>query len=399
MGTAFKILPKNHLFDWGEFESWSIGVGSAPDGWLRGTTANVQRESTNIKFGLYSALISGSSGAIGGLYRTIPNGTDYQGRTFTLGFWGKSASTGPYIELNDGVSSRTVHLNGSNAFVFTTTPPMKIDYSATQLTVGLWATINATAYYDSGVLCEGEDLFTSLSDDNIAVSNFSPNISFKQDQYEISQREGSLIPDSHIQSNNIRLRGTVSGTDTVSARTNFDSLLKCLVSWKTTEKRNLYLYDDRLREVYLKNFDWEYIDTLKYLEFNMQLASPDGLSRSIGRYRSRSIIAATVTEFSIPYNGNFDSKPIFQFIANQAVVISTLLLQNLTTGDNFAYVGTVPSGVSLEIDSFLGTVFNSSVDSTKYFSGEFVGLVRGTNYFRFSGSNCQINVDYFENYL
>lgn len=399
MGTAFKILPKNYLSDWGEFESWASGASSAPDGWIKGTNANVSRETSNIKFGVYSALISGSSGAIGGLYRTIPNGVDYQGRTFTLGFWGKSASTGPYIELNDGVTSKTVHLNGSNAFVFTTTPPMKIDYNATQITVGLWATVSATAYFDSGVLCEGEDLFTSLSDDNIAVDTFAPNLNFKQDQYEVSQREGSLIPDSHIQGNNIRLRGTVSGTDTTSARTNFDSLLKCLVSWKTTEKRNLFLYDDRLREVYLRNFDWSYIDTLKYIEFNMQLSSPDGCSKSIGRYRSRTVISGTVTEFNLSYNGNFQSKPIFQFIANQSAVISTCLLQNLTTGDNFSYTGTVPTNVSLEIDSFNGTVFNSSVDSTRYFSGDFIALVRGTNYFRFSGSNCQINIDYFENFL
>ncbi len=91
--------------------------------------------------------------------------------------------------------------------------------------------------------------------------------------------------------------------------------------------------------------------------------------------------------------------PVISFIANQAQTITTCVLENLTTGENFAYVGTVPSGIALDIDCDLGTVMNSSADSLANFSGVFMGVVRGTNNFRFSGQNCTINIDYYERFF
>ena len=85
MGTLLKILPKNYLADWGEFESWASGAASAPDGWVSASSPfKTAQETTNFKFGLNSALIIGSTGGVAGLYRTVPNGTAYQGRTFSF---------------------------------------------------------------------------------------------------------------------------------------------------------------------------------------------------------------------------------------------------------------------------------------------------------------------------
>lgn len=399
MGKAFKILPKNYLADWGEFESWASGAASAPDGWVAASSPfKIAQETTNIKFGASSALIVGSTASVAGIYRTVPNGVDYQGRTFTLGVWGKSASTGPYIELNDGVVSKTLHLDGLNAFSFHTMPPMKIDYAATQIRVNFFASLNATAYFDGAVLCEGEDLFTNF-DTNIDISDWSPTLNLKQDQYEIAQREGSFIPDNHLQGRNIRVRGAVVGTDVVSTRTNFDGLMKSLLAWQTTEKRHVYLYDDRVLECFLKGFDWNYLNGLQMIKFNMQLAAPDSTTRSFNKFRKRQVISGTITEFNLAYNGNAQTKPVISFIADQGGAITTCILENLTNGENFAYVGTVPANVALDIDCDAGTVLNSSADNLGNWSGDFLGLVRGTNYLRFSGSNCTINIDYFERFL
>ncbi len=400
MAKAFKILPKNYLEDWGEFESWASGVASAPDGWTVSSSPTIARESTNIKFGSFSARVIGSTGAgIGGLTRTIPDGADYSGRTFKLGVWGQSASTGPYIELNDGVASKTVHLDGSNAFVFYTTPAMKLDYNATQIRINLLGTMNSTSYFDGAVLCEGEDLFTNF-DTNIDISGWRPSLSLKQDQYEISQSEGSFIPETHLQSKNIRVTGQVLGSDVVSARSNFDSLLKSIFPWKPNEKRNLYLYDDRVYEVMLKGFEHEYENGLQYIPFGLQFSNQIANSRSINRYRTRQVIAGTVTEFSVTYNGSAESKPKISFIANQGATITTCVLENLTTQENIVYSGTVPTGVALDIDCALGTIQNSSVNHIANFgTSDFIRLVRGVNYFRFQGSNCTINIDHFERYL
>lgn len=396
---GFKILPKNYLADWGEFESWASGAASAPDGWISASSPfKIAQDTTTFKYGLSAAQLVGSTGGVSGIYRTVPDGTDYQGRTFTLGVWGKSSSTGPYIELNDGVTSKTLHLDGSNAFVFATLPPMKIDYAATQIRVNLFATATATAYFDGAVLCEGEDLFTNF-DTNIDISDWSPSLGMKQDQYEIAQREGSFIPDNRLQGKTVRVKGQVVGSDVASARNHFDGLMKSLLAWQTTEKRNVYLYDDRVWECFLKSFEHSYKNGLQFIPFSFSLAAPDATNRALAKLRKRQVISGTVTEFSLAYNGSSQSKPIISFIANQAATITTCILENLTTGENFAYTGTVPTGYALDIDCDLGTVYNSSVDSLGNWSGDFLGIVRGTNYFRFSGQNCTIHIDYYERFL
>lgn len=390
---GFKILPKNYLQDWGEFESFN---GTFPEGWLV-STAGTYSLNTTAKWGA-GALQIVASAPIAGVYRTIPNGSDYAGRTFKLGFWAKSASAGPYIEINDGVSSKTYHTDGLNAFAFITTPPLKMDYNATQLRIDLRSTPGATVVFDGGVLCEGEDLFTAF-DANIDVSDWKPSSSIKADQYQIANREGSFIPEYHLGEQSLKLSGSVVGTDVTSCRTHFDTLLKSLMAWQKTDKRNFYLYDDRIYECFLKSFDWNYMRGMQMIKYNLALIVPDGTSRSLGMFRKRQVTTGTAIEFSLSYNGNADSLPKISFIANQAVAITTCSLQNLTTGQSMAYTGTVPTNAALDIDCSAATVFNSSVDKVSDFTGDFLGLVRGTNYFRYAGSVCQVNIDYFERFL
>ncbi len=403
-GKAFKILPKNYLSDWGEFDSWSLGAATNPDGWLYASNPLIAQEATFIKYGIYAARIIGS-GAQGGLYRTIPNGagTNFPGRTFSLGYWGKSASTGPYIELNDGVNSKTCHLDGLNAYSFFTTPAMKLDYASTQLRINLWASVGATAYYDSGVLCEGDTLFVNFDSsppNNIDISDWSPTLNMKQDQYEIANREGSFTPEMHLQGQTINVKGQVTGSDVNSGSTAFNNLMRALLDWQQNQQRDLYLYDNRVITVFLKNASWSYKNGLQFIPFSLQFFCQDAVKRAISKYRYHAIISGTITEFNFTYNGNADSKPVISFIADQGAVISTCQLQNLTTLETMAYTGTVPTGVALDIDCLNGTVMNSSINNVSNFgASDFLRIVRGTNYFRFTGNPCTINIDYFERYF
>lgn len=383
---GFKILPKNYLDDFGEFEAWADGT--VPSGWQIST--GVTYSSSTPKWGLAALQITG----LGGVYRTIPNGTGYQGRTFKLGFWAKSASTGPYIMLSDGVATKTVHADGLNAFAFITTPEMKVDYAATKLQVNIHGFTAVAAVFDGGVLCEGSDLFLDLNN-NIDISTWSPSLNMKADQYEIANSEGSYIPETHLQARNIKVTGNVVGSDVASCRTHFDNLMKGILAWQATEKRNMYLYDDRVLECFLKGFDWNYINGLQMIKFNMTLSVPSAVSRSIGKYRTSQAITGTVTEFNVPYNGSAESKPYIRIIAG-GTAITTCSLQNLTTGQSLAYTGTVPANAALDIDCLTASVMNSGVDKISDFTGDFIGLVRGTNNFRFAGSNCTIKIDYFE---
>ena len=401
MATFFKLSPKNYLSDFGEFEDWAAGTTSAPSGWTAATTPRIAQEASNIKFGLYSARILGTNAAalLAGIYRTIPDGADYAGRTFKLGVWAKSASTGPYIELWDGVASKTVHSGGTNAFEFLTTPGMKLDYNATELRINLFATTNSTVYFDSAVLCEGEDLLTEFTG-NLLVSDFSPSLTMRMDTHQVTQKEGSFIADNHIQSKSFRMKGSVVGSDTASTRTHFDQLMRSLVSLRTQEEKNIYIQDDRMMDGFIGAVEHDFKKGANMITFSANIVVPDGSSRFFNKFRKRQVIAATITEFNVPYGGSAQSKPVISFIANQAVAIGTCQLENLTTGESIIIIGTVPDGAALDIDSNLGTCFNSGINAISQFgTSDFISLVSGTNYFRFSGSNCQINIDWFDRYL
>lgn len=392
MARAFKILPKNYLDDWGAFESWS--VGTVPDGWLINTAGTYSQETTNKKFGSYGLGVIGGS-ISGGVYRTVPNGSDFNGQTFKLGFWAKSASTGPYIRLSDGVTEKTCHLDGSNAFVQITTPSLKLDYNNTEIRIDVIVPEGVTAYFDSGVLCEGEDLWTELYG-NIDVNDWNPSLNMKAEQYEISAREGSYIPEIHLESRPLRIRGTVVGTDTLSCRTHFDNLMRSLIAWQKDEQRSIYLYEDRVIDAFLKSFNWNYVASLRMIKYDLQFNIPKATTRYLGKLRHTEVIAGTGGEFNFSYNGNAESFPIVSFIADQGGAITTCSIENLTTKENFAYVGTVPTNVTLDINCLDATVSNSSVDKIGDFSGDFLRLVRGTNYFRFNGSPCTIRIDWFD---
>lgn len=392
MTKAFKILPKNYLADWGNLSNYD---GTMPIGWLISTAGTYSEDTATYKFSPNSfEIISPSNGSV---YRTIPNGEDYSGRTFTFGVWANCTSTSAYIKIDDGVSVSTSHLTSLNTWEEVSVT-RKLDYSATQLRVELVGGVTATAYFDSGVLCEGEDLFTEF-DDNIDISSWQPSLNLRQDEYEISQREGSKVGETHLASRSIKVAGMVVGTDVRSCRNHFDELMKSILAWQRDEKRHMYLYEDRVADVFLQKFDWSYLNGLKDIKFTLNLKNADSTTRSVSKYRDNTVIAATVTEFNFAYNGNNESLPQISLIANQAVAITTCILENLTTGESFTYAGTVPVNVALDIDSDLGTVKNSSINALSDFTGDFLKVVRGTNYFRFSGSNCTINIDYYERYL
>jgi hypothetical protein len=395
---AFKILPKNYLEDWGEFEGWGAGTTSIPSGWVAATACTYSADTTNKKYGNYGlALIVGTQNG-GGIYRTIPDGTDLIGRTMKLAFWAKAATTQPFILLDDGVSVSTAHLTQLNTWEEITITK-KLDASATQIKVGVFSPqMGSTTYFDSGVLCEGENLFTNF-DTNIDISTWQPVLNVKMDQYEVAEKEGSHIPEYHLQSNGIKIKGNVVGTDAVSCRTHFDAFTKALFAWQRKEKRNLYLYDDRVLEVFLKSFDWDYANCLNMIKFNMQFAAADPTLHYLGRIRNQQTITATSTEFNFVYNGNADSLPKIKVLADRSAIISTCNLQNLTTGEALSYGASIATASVLDIDCNIGTVKVDGVDQIANFSGDFLKLVRGTNYMKLVGTNCTIYIDYFERWF
>jgi len=396
---GIKITPKNLLADWGEFEDWELGASDSPSGWSKNGTPTIARESTIIKFGTYSLKLVGT-GASQYLYRAIDNGTDYAGRTIKLGVYVYTAGAGVTISLADGVGTTNsdAHTGGGSWELLTVT--RQIDASATKLEVELNIPNGITAYYDHCILVEGEVLSFEFNSVNYTLGNWKDAINVRAPSFEIARREGIYIPETHLGSKTVTVRGDVIGSSAADCRTNFDTLVNILRSWKKDEKRNIYILDDRVKEVFLEKLSYDPLElATRRRTFEASFIAENPTWRYINRSRKRQVIAASPTSFNLSYLGNTEDKPIIYFIADQAVDITSCLLENLTTGESVAFTGTVSSGNTLKIDCDTCEVLNNAVDSIGSFSGDFMRLVYGTNYLKFTGSLCTIKVDWYNRYL
>ncbi len=399
MDSALRISPKNLLGDWGNFEDWESGDSAEPTGWTKTGTPTIAKESTIVKFGSYALKLIGTNTGQN-IYRQIPLGTDYAGRTMSIGCWVYTSGAGVTITIDDGVgtSNSSAHTGGGSQEFLSVT--RKIDVSATKVQITINIPNGVTAYFDGAILVEGENIFTELEDAFSHVDEWKPEFSVKNQELNIARREGVYVPEIHLGSRQINIKGYVVGDTLTIARTNLDNLLKSLLSWKEDEKRDLYLYDDRVIEVFLDGSpSWGYLSRLKIMQYNIRFLAPDPSAKFISSLRKKQVVTSSPVEFNITYSGNFRSKPKVYFIADQTVDITSCKLENLTTGESFAFTGTVLAGNTLEVDCDNFTVNNNNVDSIAYHVGDFLKLVPGTNYLKFTGSNCTVKVDWFNRWL
>lgn len=400
MEKALKISPKNYLNDWGEFEDWENGANDTPTGWLKSGTPTITRESTTIKFGTYGLKMVGTSTGQK-IYRLIPDGDTYKGRTFILSGYIKTSGAGVTIAMDDGVTvnSSSAHTGGNAWELISVTA--KLDASGTKLQVNINVPNGVTAYYDSFTLFEGETSFKYFDTGNNSIEKtFNPKTDVSADSYEIARRAGVLVPEVTFRGKKITIKGNVRGASLSECRDNLDAFIKGLYSWDTSKMRELYVYDDRVYEVFLDGTI--NIDNLNFIpvkKYSIDFMSQNPSSRYISMKRKSQVTAGVTVEFNIPYLGNFESKPIVSFCSNRGVGATIFTLENLTTGDILSFNAEVAAGNTLEINCDLMTVKNAGVDAIANFPGDFLRLVEGTNYLRAAGSSYTISIDYFERWL
>lgn len=153
------IFGSGQLLDNGNFEDWSVGTNSAPDGWtLDGTGAAVGREIVIYKIGSFSAAITyGSAESYLAQQIHATKGIDYwKGKTVTFGCWVYCATAScARIWISDGVTitSSSFHTGGSAWEWLTVTKII----SATAVVVQPSATTQASGvgYFDGAMCVEG----------------------------------------------------------------------------------------------------------------------------------------------------------------------------------------------------------------------------------------------------
>lgn len=394
MNTLVSISPRN-LLEWGCMEDWTAGTTVAPsEHTLSGAGATIARQSTIVKRNTYSAGVT-RVGADATLYHDLPLYASYLGRKMTFGCWVyATVASRARISLNDATTttSSSYHTGDSTWQYLTVTAD--ISTTATRIRVGMEVnTGNTTAYFDGGILVEGATTFTDLS---AYLEDWKPSKKYRMAKFVIARRPGVITPTSEHDSKTYALSGKVYGTTPTTARTAFDAVLQAV----NDGEKDLFLYDDRLVRVYLDSQDHEYIAALRVMKFSLRFNAQDPFYRATQKLRSQQTISSSPTTWTLTYNGTAVSKPLIKFIAGGSDITS-LTIENLTTGQVWSWIGTVTAGNTLEVDFDNVTILNNSVDSVQYSVGDFpqFKLIPGANQIKFTGSLCTVKIDYVEKFL
>lgn len=402
---AFQISPENIMGDYGDFESWALGASSAPDGWKAfGTAGSLAQETSTVKYG-YSSLkvISGATSHYGAEYALnylLLN--KYAGRTITFGMWVKcSSASKAIIYIDDGVNKvYSSYHTGGGEWEFIQVESQIDPGSINKLVFGVEVTNNAvTAYFDGGIACEGELLITDFRDDNIYVreSDWEPAVTFSMGSFTIPRKWGSQVFDVALKDGKIRLKVQIHSDDFPTSRQIFDSIVLAVMEGQ----KDLRFSNDRIIKVRLTNMPvLNYLARARVYVFDLVFTAPVPIHRFIGMTRSRNTVGSSPTLFNLEVNGSLKTFPKIYFLPTSGITISTITLENLTSGERFNFSGTVVPGGTLLIDCDALDVINNGIDAASYFSGDWMKLLPGTNYFKVTATpGLTINMDWFDNFL
>lgn len=177
--TAFLDTQFQNLLRNGDFESWSAGTSSAPDGWtLYGAGASVAR-STAHKRGSYSACLTRSGADCSTYYQALGNagGQDYiRSRTFTFGAWVyATVANRARLKATDGAGTyNSAYHTGGGAWEWLTLT-VTADAAATALSCQfVVVTGDTSANIDGAILVEGGScpaFCLHPNDEHLRISN------------------------------------------------------------------------------------------------------------------------------------------------------------------------------------------------------------------------------------
>ena len=143
--------------------------------------------------------------------------------------------------------------------------------------------------------------------------------------------------------------------------------------------------------MHITNHNLGHRGAFRVRDVKVNFTAPEPFWMATNKTRHSESISSSPDTFTIStIGGNTFSRPIIT-VTNDGSNISSLQLENRTTGQLWAYSGTIVTGQSLVIDTDLLTVENNDVDDIANFSGDFdmyllpedneiyvLGLVSGT---------------------
>lgn len=374
MQSEIKISPEN-LLVWGDFEDWENGASAAPtEHTLTGVGATVAREATIVKKGTYSVKVTRVTNDVT-LYYDLPQYADYKGRKIIFGCWiYATVASRVRIAISDGVGSTNSSYHAGNSAWQFITVTHNMDSSATRLRVEMQVNTGDTSgYFDGGILCEGDTSFLVITD-YADINEWIPTNVFRGGQFTIPRRPGVKVPKMIPSSKSLKIKGKVVSNDQSTTRSNWDTLNRILLSFRdkadgNQEARDLYLFDDRFLRGHLQDSEPEFLAAIKVYNFDWRFLVPEPFFQAINKTRVAQSLAISPVTFTVTPAGSVFSRPVIKVTAGVSAITS-LTVENLTTGQVMSYVATIAAGQSLVIDTEALTVQNNGTDDIGNITGD-----------------------------
>lgn len=384
-----KICGEN-LLKWSNMEDWVNGTSAAPtQHTLSGSGATIARESTTVKIANYSAAVT-RVGADATLYHDLPEYDDYKGRKVTFGAWVyATVASRARIGISDGVgSTNSSYHTGSGSWEYLSVT-RDLDVSATRLRVEMQVnTGNTTAYFDNGVLCDGDSTLVVLTDYADFGGRKTSNRYIDQ-TYNAPRRAGGKTPNFRIDSKTISFDFMVIGATASARRTNLDALMRILNSSKKkpngdTEIKHLFFMQDRFFKCFVDAIDPEETSASRISKGQVKFSIFDPYEYFVNMSRTSQALAGT-TSFTVTVSGNAPTFPIIT-LTNNSSTLTSIIIENLTTGQKLTYTGSLLTSKSLVINSENLTVENDSVSDLGNVANEIdIILIPGDNLIKVTG--------------
>jgi hypothetical protein len=233
------------------------------------------------------------------------------------------------------------------------------------------------------------------------IGQFKTVNRYRSQSYDVPRREGTKVNNMRIDSKTLNVEGMVVGTTVTAKRTNFDTVMQVLNSHihkpnGDIDLKNLYFYDDRYYKCFVESADPSEKAAGKIADLKLRFTIPEPFMWAVNKTRHNESLSGT-TSFTVTNGGSAISRPKIT-VTNDSSNISSLTIENLTTGQKFNYSGSLLTGDDLVINADTLTVENDGVGDLGNVTNEIgIVLVPGANLFKVTGIvSGDIDVDWFD---
>jgi len=226
------------------------------------------------------------------------------------------------------------------------------------------------------------------SANNVAVEDINISVAKSIQEFDLPKFHGSVVPIGKRKTLNVRIRGTITGSNYDNLRSKLDGLKG---AFEGSSEQNLTFDDDRILKVQYRNFAYSYKTLRTFSDFSVDLVAQDPFWYAVSLTTSDQNPVTVGTPFIVNNPGNAPARVKVQVSHATAAIQDDCRLENQTTGETMQYRGTVFAGQNLivnnKMDSQDLSVTNNGADDIKNFEGDFITLNPGNNSLVFTGVN------------